>query len=227
MKASVTKSYGELPIILIAPHGPDDINTAEIVEMVSEDMNIYSLINWGWQKSKKYDDLNYIGDCNSIKHLSEDVLEQEFFNPYLELVEDCLTDHNEAHIFIIHGCGNYIKKKTKEETEVIVGYGSGNKRSSASKKLKNMLFTSLSLANVKFAGGHKNGNFAGRSSNNLNQYFRKHTYNPSVNSFQLEFTRDFRDNAKAASFDLSTILKIYYQCLIQDKYSDHYDPVMV
>lgn len=63
------------------------------------------------------------------------------------------------------------------------------------------------------------GKYAGRDTNNLNQYFRKHDYDIMVQSMQLEIPYKFRKNKEEAS-NMGTVLAFVISNYL--KYN-HYD----
>jgi hypothetical protein len=113
----------------------------------------------------------------------------------------------------IHGAGNLVHKTANEQVGVIVGYGLGSTKDCLSCQpwRKNLFVDSFrSLCHVgEVYEGKGGGKYAGRDSNNLNQYFRKHQNEPLVDSLQLEFpfsARNSEDVSKSTAFLLASVL---------------------
>jgi len=193
-RVSIEKS--DSPILFLAPHGADDTNTAELTELLCNMCNANGVINWGWERSSQVDVFNDKANCNSLKHLNEDVVKDEFLNPITKRVNYLSAINQDIFIFIIHGVGNDIRKKTNDpKLDLILGYGRGNPPAyTCSISMKNSLINKLSAVKLNTYVGRKGGKFSGRSSNNLNQLFQP---TPYVHSVQIEVVYDLRKSKKA------------------------------
>lgn len=243
MRERVSTIIGKNPVILVAPHGADDINTDIIVEESAKLLNCFAVINRGFERSLDVDEENDKADCNKINHCKSDVVFDEFLKPILKFkdkiaqgsskfnIQNNSTQHfpnfpnltygkygsfNPVHIFYIHGCGNAIHKKANENVGLIIGYGLGTKKDSLTCDIwRKNLFVELYrhyLKNADVFEGRGGGKYAGRDSNNMNQYFRKHDFDIKVQSMQIEFPFDCRDNgvkAKATAISFATIVNNY------------------
>ncbi len=192
----VSVSKGELPVVLVAPHGPDDLNTDYLVELVASEMNLFSVINRGWKKGYSVDHLNDRADCNNISHIQEDVVREEFLEPILRNVARIQRTLDER-VFIInvHGGGDSVRKYVDDpELDVIVGYGHGPNTYShtCNQKLKSAFVSFLEDEGFGVYEGKKR--YAGRAKNNLNQLFKKWYPNQYVNSLQLEIVHELRSD---------------------------------
>lgn len=65
MKLRVSTITGTIPIILVAPHGPDDKNTDIIVENTAKLLGSYAVINKGFERSDVVDVSNDEADCKN------------------------------------------------------------------------------------------------------------------------------------------------------------------
>lgn len=206
---STESKYGSsLPVVLVAPHGPNDINTVEITKKVSDILDVSYVVNNGWEKSDVYDDMNYKADCNKISHVKKKVLKDEFLTPFEEANNINLISFGHSYNFIIHGMGNYMKQLDLE-LKIIVGAGSEGKWSLSENLLKKFLHTLSVEFGSGIALGNEKGSFSGSSKNNLNQFYRN---NPRIQSVQLELIRDLRkkSNIEKTSEKLSnSILNLF------------------
>jgi hypothetical protein len=217
----VSVILGKAPVILVCPHGADDTNTDAITELAAQQLNCYAVINRGFERDEDVDVNNDKADCNRIDHVKQDVVFDEFLRP-IQRFEQKLSFRNTrqvasafgypiawgygggepVHLFHIHGCGNLVHKEAGEDVEVIVGYGLGIKKDCLSCDLwRKNLFVDLYR---KYASdgdvfeGKKGGKYAGRDSNNMNQYFRKHEPKSWVHSMQLEYPFSARNDTSRA-----------------------------
>ena len=215
MMERVSVKEGSIPALLIAPHGADDDFTAEMTEAIADEIGAYAVINWGWERSEKFDYFADKANCNNVSHLFEDVVTDEFLSPIEKYVSRILSEHHEAFIYLIHGCGNDARKISADPAlDLIIGYGGAkNKRYSSysSDRWRADAFGYLAYAQgfgTYFAS--EGGRFAGNSKNNLNQYYRKHCPDPSVHSLQVEVVKDKRldtDTAKVTGICLSMAIE--------------------
>lgn len=237
----VTVIQGKVPIILVCPHGADDINTDIITECAANTLQCNAVINRGFERADFVDVDNDKANCNRIDHIKEDVVCEEFLQP-IEKIEKKLRKNNSTggfvgwnnaaghgftgwfshpnpiHIFHIHGCGNAIHKQAGVQVGAIVGYGLGLKKDSLSCDLwRKNLFVHLFRWQYQLhevLEGKRGGKYTGRDANNMNQYYRKHKDYSWVQSMQLEFpfsTRDTKETAKLAGANLAVILHHYLQ----------------
>jgi hypothetical protein len=226
MKERVTLVIGRKPIILVAPHGCDDFNTDIIAEEMAKQLGCYAVINRGFDRSDVVDVNNDKANCNRVDHAKEDVVYEEFLKPIITFknqIKKSLSstsgprainnhgwgwnlpdaDSSKCVILYVHGAGNAIHRVATEEVGVIVGYGLGTKKDSFTSELwRKNLFIDLYR---KYSGdgdafeGRGGGKYAGRSTNNMNQYFRKHELDPWVDSMQLEIPYSHRKTSSRAS----------------------------
>lgn len=250
MRERVSVINGTVPILLVAPHGgsADDINTDLLTEKTAKILNCYAVINRGFDRADYVDVNNDKADCNRIDHVTQDVVRDEFLNPILKIknrivrspftnyssmgigIVPTLENQNTLLIFYIHGVGDRIHQTANEPVDVIVGYGLGNKKDSLTCKKwrKNLLIDMWrreSLSGEVFEG-KGGGKYAGRSSNNLNQYFRKHEVNRSIDTMQLEIPNCHRTASKLnnTATKIATVLSTF---LVLDSYDLNPSPKFI
>jgi hypothetical protein len=199
----VSIQYGKKPILFIAPHGNTDTNTDIITEAAASALNAYYVINRGWKRASQYDYYKEHANCNNISHLHEDVVKEEFLDPILRFKNKIRKKHNYAHIFIIHGMGNDIRKLSGDsKLGLIIGHGAGSPDSLSCKEWMKNLFAytinEVGMMNWTAYEGRAGGQYAGWAKNNLNQLFRKWHYDGNVFSMQLEFVYDIRKTKSEA-----------------------------
>ena len=200
----VSVRRGKNPVLFVAPHGPDDNNTAIIAEKAAESCDGYYVINRGFERDDVVDVDNDKADCNRIDHVIEEVVKEEFLDPITKFVNQIkaklynnypyyhdLSTIPKPLIFYVHGAGDHVHKIAGENVSVIVGYGlSGKKSSFTCEDWRKCLFVSgfrhLTMDGEVYEG-QGGGNYGGRSANNMNQYYRKHDPDTLIDSMQLEF----------------------------------------
>lgn len=192
----VSISYGELPILLIAPHGADDYNTDYIVDKIAHDMGAFSVVNRGWKRSKHVNYMKDEANCNDIKHIYEDVVKEEFLDPIVRIIAKIKkTLDDRIFVFNIHGCSNKIREKAQDKNlDIILGCGEKNTSSqTCNSKIKSAFMHFLEKESFGVYEGKKNGKYSGSSKDNLNQIFNKLYPAENINSFQIEIVRELRE----------------------------------
>ncbi len=186
---------GDVPVLLVAPHGVDDQNTDIIAEEVADKFGAYAVINKGWERSSSVDYWRDLANCNDVKHLHSEVVKEEFLDPILRYVASIKRKHNEkALVLVLHGCDNKAKEESDDQfLDIILGFGAGNPPSyTCSRRLRKAFAYYLQRENFVVYEGRPRGKYSGRSKNNLNQLFRFWYPDPDVNSLQLEMVSDMR-----------------------------------
>lgn len=233
MRERVNTRIGKTPVILVAPHGADDINTSLVVSYAAKILNCYAVMNNGFERSDIVDELKDKADCNRVDHCKSDVVFEEFLKPILKFKDNILKSYNFSinknnkknivNIFYIHGCGDAVHKNAGAKVSVIAGYGLGTKKDSLTcelwrkklflkeytKKISEVPYECVKGLVLEGKGG---GKYAGRDSNNLNQYFRKHDTDLRVQSMQLEFPfscRKTKTNSAETGHLLGLVIKDY------------------
>lgn len=186
---------GDKPLLLVAPHGFDDDNTGEITKRIAEEINCYAVINNTWTKGDKVDWSKDIADCNNVYHCQEDVVKEEFFDPFIRYAMTIVQENQQCDIIIVHGMGNHVRTKTKDTIDGILGYGN-NQNPSYSCDLwrKNGFLYLAQDYHLKLYEGAPSGTYSGFAKKNLNQYWRKWDYDDDVHSMQLELVYEMRKN---------------------------------
>lgn len=225
MRERVNVIRGTQPILLVAPHGPDDTNTDLIARLAANHIKGHAVINQGFERGDIVDVDNDIADCNRVDHCKESVVYDEFLKPIIKIRDQVAkklvqpgwweSDDKGARLLVlyIHGAGDIVHREANEPVGVILGYGLGsNKDSLTCRSWRKNLFIDIwrnySNDGDVFEGGGS-GRYAGRSSNNMNQYFRKHDLDRQVESMQLEFpfsTRNTESQATVTAMLLGSVL---------------------
>lgn len=251
MKERVSVIVGKNPLILVAPHGSDDTNTDILVERVAEKTDCCAVINRGFERSDFVDVNKDKADCNRIDHCKEEVVFEEFLKPIIKSKERLLYSKIKFHnhkasafkypqinhvtILYIHGCGNIVHSEAKDKVALIVGYGLGTKKDSISCELwRKTLFVDLynkSILNKKLIStygrvfeGRGGSRYAGRDSNNMNQYFRKHDIDWATHSLQLEFPYSTRSSQEEIDHTVGFLTHTIKEYLHFNRYDAEPDP---
>lgn len=210
---------GKEPIIIVVPHGHDDPNTVEIGEQIISELGAYGVINYGWERSPKYDYYNDKANCNNINHIHEDVVDSEFLKPILNYAAIIGV----PNIFIIHGVSNLIKKQVPHPLDMIVGYGLGKKQNSitAREDYVEYFIKIAQKAGYHMWVGKGGGNYSGRSKENLNQLFVQWYFNPYAFSVQIEIVKELRKtkhDAKVCGDQLANIIQDTVTCRLKNSF---------
>lgn len=198
----VKSRFGRVPLLLICPHGADDINTGILTEAAAERLNCWYVINQGWKRSDSVNFMDSRADCNAIHHIRSDVVRQEFLEPIEDCVGRILRKNSKAFIFIVHGVGNDVRSRIDPKLDIILGCGNGgmNPSPSCSPIIKDSLAFLMendpkSIWTVYESVGSQ---YAGRSPQNLNQLYQQTNICGQVESMQLEIVQGLRSDAKTA-----------------------------
>ena len=185
---------GDVPAIVIAPH-VEDKNTDKIAEVIAKELDTFTIINKGWNRSNNFDYWNDLANCNNIQHLQQDVIKQEFLDPIIHFKNIIQkTIDQRVFVFIIHGVGNHIRNKAPD-LDMIIGHGAGTPpKYSCNLRFKDGLAYFLDQQGIVAYEGKAGGKYAGKSKNNLNQLFRQWYHDSDVHSFQLEIVKEFRED---------------------------------
>lgn len=234
----VSTRFGKKPVIIVAPHGPDDVKTDIIANHLADALDSYAVINNGFDRADDVDVTNDEANCNKVNHIKQDVVYDEFLKPIINFKNQIkknlhgsfgitsfgrggwgwsLPSSNDKKtlIFYIHGAGDHVHRQVGENIGCIVGYGLGKKEDSLTCEYwRKNLFVDLwrnyaSITDGEIYEGRGGGNYAGRSTQNLNQYFRKHELDPWVDCMQLEIPYSMRKTESRAALTailLSTVI---------------------
>jgi len=214
---------GNQPVIFVAPHGVDDLNTDEIVKAAADELDAYAVINQGFMRSKTVDVQSDKADCNKIDHVIQDVVKEEFLDPILNFKKEIermsafqdlklispLTPHKSSSIeeipseqnpliVIVHGAGNHVHKIVNDTVSCVVGCGRGTYTDSIiCKEWRMNLFIEVFrhyFTEGDIYLGKASGKYAARKKNNIAQYFKLYKKNHKVDVLQLEFPPFLRKN---------------------------------
>jgi len=236
MRERVNIIHGSQPILLVAPHGPSDSNTSLITEMTAASTNAYAVINQGFERGENVDPDNDVADCNRVDHCQSEIVFDEFLKPLIK-IKDKITKRrfstpNVPMVFkkkllvvYVHGAGDIVHKEANEPVDVIVGYGLGNNKDSLTCKLstKNLFINTWRDFNDnggEVYEGSGSGRYAGRSSNNMNQYFKQHELDHQVESIQLEFPYSMRKTESLATVTAMMLSLVLNEMMKIDSYTD-------
>jgi hypothetical protein len=190
------------PVIFVAPHGyyEDDLNTDIMTEILSMKMNANSIINVGWRRGKEANIREGVANLNSIEHCMMKPVRYDFLYPLVAMKERCIDKYGCCHIFYIHGMSNKIRHVTKEDVDIVVGYGAGEPSSHICRLgYKNACVTRLREAGLECYQGKPGGRFSAWNPDNLAQIFRSFALDQNVESLQFEIV-----NLRRCTIELAT-----------------------
>lgn len=217
----VSVRHGTHPVVLVAPHAyqGDDYNTDVIVDTIADRLNASSIINHGWQRSDDLDISQEKANCNNTSHLI-DVVKDEFLNPLIRLVARTKKLNKRCLVVIIHGMSNYVRKIAGDSTlDMVLGYGDGSPNPSftCTYGIKDYVMHALSRNSITVYEGKAKGRYSGYAKTNLNQFWRVHHLDYSVESFQLEIVRELREDTT-----ISTLTAEYLADALDDAIENRY-----
>lgn len=211
--------HGENPLLIVAPHGADDENTAEMAEILAHDIGAYAVINRGWKRSGAVDQLLDLANCNNIRHLHEDVVREEFLNPLLRSVARIKRKYEDKVLMIIlHGCKDHIRQISDNELlDMVVGYGAGNPPfHSCRMRTKDAFINYLQQEGFGICEGAPGGKYAGRAKTNLNQFFARWSPDKKVESIQLEVVHELRSDKEMVELTVSGLVSALDSLMLLD-----------
>jgi hypothetical protein len=203
MSERVSIIRGKKPIIFIAPHGADDPHTAIVAQDAAKESGGCAIINRGFKRSTTVNVIKDRASCHRIDHITQPVVEDEFLIPLKKLIDKFASSFDNiinskfywtddvkerVSIFYIYSCPDLVNQLTKDSVGIILGYGQGKARNSLTiPKWKKELFSKLydEYDHGKVYDGKPGGQFAGRGSNNVVQYFRMFENDPLVETMQI------------------------------------------
>lgn len=218
---------GSNPVLLVAPHGPDDENTAELTEMVARQFGAFAVINRGWVRSASVDQINDLADCNDVRHLQQDVVREEFLVPILRSVARIKRKYEgRALMVVIHGCKDQIRKNTEDELlDIVIGYGAGSPPSYSCKlHTKDALIRCLQEQGFGVYEGAPGGRYAGKTKKNLNQLFVRWNPDKHVESVQLEVVHELRADHGMTELTAEGIMAALDAYMLLDESDEIVDP---
>lgn len=201
MSSRVLLNRGQTDVLVVAPHGnqDDDQNTDVLADVLATELKAYSVINIGWRRGEHAVLGENIANLNSIKHCKLGPCKRDFLDPLVAYKEDCISKFGRCHIFYIHGMSNKIRHKTKEDVDVVIGFGTGNPPSyTCGLSYKNALVTRLREEKFNVYQGKSGGRFSAWNQDNLTQLYRSTFLDHRVQSIQLEIVNLRRYDTKIA-----------------------------
>ena len=203
MSERVSLFEGTTPVLIIAPHGPDDTRTTYVAEGMISSLGCYGVINRGWRRARTYDYDKEHADCNNIEHIHKDVVKDEFLRPILVYHNRIRKKHPLLHVFTVHGIGKRARKLARDPMlDVIVGYGAGQPHAHTCELWRKNLFihTLQKTAGLTVYDTEPRSPYAARNKNNLNQLFNMGYWYPDSGtvSMQIEVIHDLREDNNIA-----------------------------
>lgn len=206
---------GNIPIILVAPHGyeKDDENTAQIVEYMAKKIKCYAVINRGWERGTTVDCFKDKADCNNVHHCIQDVVKEEFLEPILRFKNRIQVKYPHVFVFYIHGMSNRHKVISNDPfLDLVIGYGAGSPNSHTCEPwMKELFMHLLYTSGLNPVEGKRGGPMSAWAKSNMNQYFRKWHFDPNVYSMQVEISYDLRN-----TIEMSLLTAEYLATAIAD-----------
>lgn len=212
--------------MIVAPHGGDHPNTALLAEMLAFGMGAFAVINRGWRKSSKVDQIRDLANCNDLRHIHEDVVREEFLDPILKYTNRIKKNHEKALILILRGCEHRPQPgATNEFLDMVLGYGAGNPPShSCRMATKNSLINLLQQEGFGVYEGAPGGIFAGKSKNSLNQLFVRRFPDNSVESIQMAIVDDMISDEGMVAMTSEGLVSALDALLISDEDAEVENP---
>lgn len=203
MSGRISVFEGKLPVLIVAPHAPDDHNTEVIAKAIINDLSCYGVINHGWRSAFAYNYKTEQANCNNISHIHKDVIKDEFLRPILRYHKKVRNVSPIMYMFTIHGVGKAVRHEANDPTlDLIVGFGAGKPPAyTCDFWRKNLLIHILrSGGGITVYEGKPRSKYAARHKNNLTQLFNLGCWYPDkgTHSMQIEIIEDLRDEKETA-----------------------------
>jgi len=191
-------------VLLVAPHGVDDVYTDCIVEEATAYLDCHAVINRGFERADEVDSINDKADCNNLNHtIGDPVVYQEFMSPIIKCKENYILNRkiggDSFFVFYIHGMG---KNGPLRPAEIALGYGLGKKKNSLTmpewrvQMLYDLMAYKFGESKTFLGGG--GGKYAARLKTNLNQYFATNPGSGLVETVQIEIGSPLRYSSAIA-----------------------------
>lgn len=210
---------GDTPVLILAPHGLDDENTAILAEKIAKGLGAYAVINRGWKRSSRHDYWKDEANCNDVRHIHCEVVKEEFLDPILRFASR-IKKRYEDRVFtlILHGCSDSVRKLAGDGgLDMVLGYGEGNPPSySCRNRVRRAFAHYLQSEGFGVYGGASGGLYSGKSKNNLNQLFVKWYPDNQVDSLQLEIVRELRRDAELLEITTDGIISAIDSLMLLD-----------
>jgi len=142
--------YAHSPIVFVAPHGysGDDYNTELLAAKAANHIKANYLINVGWQRHYSVDELKDKADCNNTRHVTHEVLMDEFLLPFKRMCLRAKKNFKECLVVFIHGVSDKIRQTSGIiDLDIILGYGLGKPNSTTCPEIIKNKFMRTSIKN--------------------------------------------------------------------------------
>lgn len=201
MSHRVSVYQGKNPIIILAPHGPEERQINLIAQTAINRCNGFGIINHGWKKAQnanwRYDE----ADCNNITHLQQDVIKDEFLGPLLGYKSRILRKWTSAYVFNLRGSSGRMRHLAGDQAlDILLGFGDGFPPSYTCETWrKNLMLYLLKRQGLTTYAAKSGSLFSGRDTTCLTQVFRHPLYyHKDVHAMQLEIVDDLRTDDEIA-----------------------------
>jgi hypothetical protein len=200
-KERVTTRFGSVNCCFVCPHGhpQDDINTGVLALEAANTLDAYAVINNGWRRSDKVDELKGRANCNSTMHCKFPVVKAEFWDPVVNAVTDMMAYGTPPFYFVVvHGVGQAIRKQAPG-LDLIVGTGNGDPPRPTCEDWRRDFFIDYCRVGRKWKVyvGKAGGLYSAYSKTNLAQGIAR-LAKKKIHVLQVEFISDLRDDDKTA-----------------------------
>ena len=205
---------GDLPVLIIAPHGANDPGTILVAEQIQKEIDAFLVVNRGWMRAKEVDYWRDLADCNKISHCHDEVIKDEFLDPIIRETNRILENWGRCNTYILRSVGNFVRRIAEEpKLDFSVGCGAGPSDETSSYScdplMKDAFIGMLNNSGLVAYEGAGTGKYAGRDNNDLNQLFRKWYYDSDVHSMQIEIVKELledKDMAKLTGIELASAM---------------------
>lgn len=212
--------HGTTPVVLVAPHGLDDVYTAEITKEAARCIHGSYIINDSFKRGSQVDEDKNIGNCNDLYQIiNSPVLKRQFLNPILDEVNRFhnkisilrnFTNDQYIYYFTIHGVGNNVKKLANDEVDIILGCGDTSQTCDGWYRNTFAYYMhKTSKWNVYL--GKSGGNYTANRKSNITQLFKVWNYPAQfIQSMQIEIVQSLRTSKthiKTANLLAETIIR--------------------
>ncbi len=215
----VSTYQGLNSVLIVAPNCPDDKNTDIIALEMIKKLRAFGVINRGWKKSMAVDYMNDQADCNSLIHLQEDVVREEFLHPIANFSNRIFKKYPQQTVFLFNIVGHESKD---ENIDLVLGFGQGQHTSSYTcEEWRKDLFCYLCKKSSINCYGTAS---ATRSKYCLIQLFKQHMKRTYMQAIQIAVVEELRKDKEVAIITGDFLSDIVQKIMMTKSWSntDHF-----
>jgi len=116
---------GVEPILVVAPHAPEETYTRDIALSLAKEFSGFALINNGFKMSHRVNSVKDMADCADLSHIMHPDIKDEFCGHITNTVHTLSRRKETINVFYIYGFPDYVEHMAGTKIDVILGCGAG------------------------------------------------------------------------------------------------------